>query len=84
MARAKHQELTASFVKSVKPLDKAKTYTDGNGLTLRVQINGTKQWVLRFTLNGQPCNMGLGGYPTVSLAEARELTQKMQATVRQG
>lgn len=84
MARIKHQCLSPGFVRTVKPEKKLKTYTDGNGLTLRVQTTGTKQWVLRYTINGQPFNMGLGGYPAVGLAEAREMTQKRQTTARQG
>ena len=84
MAKTKYQELTPGFVKNVKPGEKLKTYTDGNGLTLRVQTNGTKQWVLRYTITGQPFNMGLGGYPTVGLKEARALAEKNQAIARQG
>ncbi len=84
MARIKHHALTANFVRNVKPAEKQRTYSDGNGLTLRVQTNDTKQWVLRYTINRKAFNMGLGGCPPVGLAEARELAQEMQTLVRKG
>ena len=68
MPKLKHKALTAGHVKS---LTKPGTYTDGEGLTLRVSESGGKRWVLRTRVGGQPRNIGLGGYPTVSLAEAR-------------
>lgn len=46
----------------------------GGGLHLLVkpaQRPGSGAWVLRFVLKGKRRDMGLGAYPTVSLAEAR-------------
>ena len=45
---------------------------------------GTKQWVLRATINGKRIMLGLGGFPTVSLADARELAAETQRAIRQG
>jgi hypothetical protein len=45
---------------------------DGGGLYLRVSATGTKSWVFRFQLDGKRRDMGLGPYPDVSLARARE------------
>src|SRR5215510_8793123 len=56
-------------------VDRAKRpgmYADGGGLYLRVTVNGTKNWVFRFMLNGRPRWMGMGPLHTVSLAEARK------------
>ncbi len=36
------------------------------------------------TIGGKRHNIGLGGYPTVSLAEARELAAENQRLIRQG
>lgn len=47
------------------------TYQDGDGLCLMVKATGRKSWVLRFQLNGKRRDMGLGGYPDVSLKAAR-------------
>ena len=44
---------------------------DGNGLYLLVKPSGAKSWVLRTVVRGRRCDIGLGGYPLVSLAEAR-------------
>jgi integrase len=47
-------------------------YPDGKNLWLQVGPNGSKSWYLRFTLNGRSREMGLGPYPEVGLAEARD------------
>jgi integrase len=59
-------------------------YSDGNGLNLRVERPGTKQWVQRVTIAGKRSMLGLGGYPAVSLADARELAAANQRAVKQG
>ncbi len=61
-------------------------YADGNGLNLKVEPSGSgaKRWVQRVTIAGQRRNMGLGGYPAVSLAEARDLAAENQRLIRQG
>jgi integrase len=45
---------------------------DGRGLYLRIGPSGSKSWVYRFALEGKLHDMGLGPYPDISLAEARE------------
>ena len=47
-------------------------YSDGNGLTLRVEKTGTKRWVQRVSIGGKQRNIGLGGHPAISLAAARD------------
>lgn len=47
-------------------------YTDGRGLMLVVKPTGARSWVLRYQLNGRRRDMGLGPYPEVTLAAARE------------
>ena len=51
---------------------KAGKFGDGGGLQLAVAPTGAKKWVLRFMSAGKAREMGLGSYPEVSLAEARE------------
>ena len=46
-------------------------YADGDGLYLRVTEDKTKNWVLRYMLNGQPRWMGLGPLSLFGLKEAR-------------
>ena len=47
-------------------------YADGQGLYLRVDPSGARRWVQRVLVRGKRRNLGLGGWPAVSLAEARE------------
>jgi integrase len=44
---------------------------DGGGLYLKVALGGSKSWVFRFKKAGRLREMGLGGYPDVSLTQAR-------------
>jgi integrase len=45
---------------------------DGGGLYLRVAETGAKAWVFRYQIDGKRRDMGLGPYPDVSLADARD------------
>src|SRR5262245_30645049 len=47
-------------------------YADGGGLYLRVGRDSGKSWVLRYMLNGNAREMGLGGLAKVGLADARK------------
>ena len=50
-------------------------HSDGGGLYLQCRrgANGiTKSWVYRYAVNGRQTWLGLGSYPTISLAAARE------------
>ncbi len=47
-------------------------YTDGRGLMLVVKPSGAKSWVLRYQIAGKRRDMGLGPWPDVTLAMARE------------
>ena len=57
--------------RKVQAISEPGTYTDGAGLTLRVHESGGKNWVLRLTYGGKRRQVGLGGYPDVSLKQAR-------------
>src|ERR1700722_7874156 len=61
-------KLTARKVETAKP----GKYGDGGGLQLAVAAARAKKWVLRFLWQGRAREMGLGSYPEVGLAEARE------------
>ena len=63
-------KLTA--VKAAKARGPA-TLHDGGGLYLRVSKTGSKSWVFRFQIDGKRRDMGLGGFPDISLADARAL-----------
>ncbi|MCK6376440.1 MAG: integrase arm-type DNA-binding domain-containing protein [Zoogloea sp.] len=54
------------------------------GLALQITDAGSRSWILRMTVGGRRRDMGLGAYPDVTLAMAREDAKKARADVRQG
>ena len=48
-----------------------------NGLGLKVMPSGSRAWVLRTMVAGKRREYGLGGYPTVTLASARDRARTM-------
>ena len=73
--------LTARFSATVT---KPGRHGDGNGLYLLVKPSGAKSWVLRTVVRGRRCDIGLGGYPLVSLAEARTAAFEHRKLARAG
>lgn len=74
-------KLTAIAVKAIKEPGR---YSDGGGLMLFVKPNGAKSWVLRLQANKVRHDFGLGTYPAVSVAEAREAALESRSTFRAG
>ncbi len=68
MARRRNK-LTA---KQVHGLTKPALHSDGDGLYLQISKTGAKSWIMRYMIDGAIKTMGLGPYPTISLAAARE------------
>ena len=68
----------------VKALKEPGRYFDGGGLPLYISKAGRKSWVLRITVYGRRRDIGLGGYPSVSLALAREKASDNRGPVAEG
>ena len=68
----------------IRTLKERGRYGDGNTLYLVVTPGGSKQWVQRVTIGGKNTDLGLGGYPLVSLREAREKAQVNRKLARSG
>ena len=79
--RRPEKALTVQFVRTVKTPGK---HFDGNGLYLRVQDNGSRQWVQRIVIRGRRRELGLGNPSLVSLAEARDLALENRRIARAG
>lgn len=79
--RRPEKALTAQFVKTVKEAGK---YFDGHGLFLRVNSNGSKQWVQRITIRGKRSEIGLGNPALVPLVEARKEAIENRSLARSG
>jgi integrase len=65
--------LTEFAVRNAKPKEKSYSLSDGDGLLLLVNASGGKSWVLRYRMDRKERRAGLGKYPAVTLAKAREL-----------
>ena len=55
-----------------------------DGLALQVLPTGGRTWVLRMMIGAKRRSMGLGGYPDVTLAMAREAARVARTKVREG
>ncbi len=71
-------------VVGLRALVKPGRYGDGKGLHLHVRDAGRRAWVLRYMRDGKTRDMGLGPYPDVSLAEARDKAEEARRLIRAG
>lgn len=54
------------------------------GLSLNITETGARSWIFRVTVGRNRRHIGLGSYPEVSLAEARELALEMKRKISAG
>lgn len=54
------------------------------GLALQVTATGARSWTLRVVVGGKRRDMGLGGYPGVTLAMAHQKAREARELIRQG
>ena len=69
---------------SAKALRTPGRHGDGSGLYLNIAPGGTKSWVQRIVVNGHRRDIGLGSYPTFSLARARGIVHANRIAVAEG
>ena len=81
--RGRHHQnaLTPAFIRNVS---EAGRYCDGQGLYLDVRPTGSRGWIQRLTIRGRRTELGLGGFPLVSLKEAREKAFANRKLARDG
>jgi integrase len=72
--------LTARRVETAKP----GRHSDGAGLSLLVQPAGSRSWVLRVQRDGRRRDLGLGAWPALSLAQAREKVRELRKAIKAG
>ena len=80
-AKRRYSRLSARSVEAAARLGR---HGDGHGLYLYVKPSGAKSWVQRLSVHGRTRDMGLGGYPLVSLAEARQAAFDNRKLARDG
>lgn len=78
--------LTNTEVSRAKAIDKDLTLHDGDGLFLMVKTSGKKLWRFRYQrpATKQRTMMGLGAFPALSLAEARNLRSEYLSLLARG
>ena len=54
--------LTATEIKSAKPKEKKYKLSDGRGLSLLIQPNGSKLWRLKYRFNGKEKEYAIGTF----------------------
>lgn len=75
--------LSDTQVRAAAPRDTEYFLRDGDGLYLRIRPTG-KTWAYRYQLAGKAAKLGLGAYPAVSLARARQKAREMAETRAEG
>jgi integrase len=77
---AAKNRLSAGFIKTA-PVGK---HCDGGGLWLIKREDGGAQWMQRVTVHGRRREMGLGGFPSLGLADARKLSDRWRSMAAAG
>ena len=81
----KRRPLSDTALANLEPDTKEYREQDGNGLYFRVKPDGQKSWQLRYkTPAGKWSWMGLGGYPEVSGALARQKAAELRSDAAEG
>lgn len=64
--------LTDTGIRKAKPSDKPQKLTDGGGLYLLLNPNGSRWWRFDYRFAGKRKTLSMGVYPDTGLKEARE------------
>ena len=84
-ADIKRHPLADTTLAGLEPESKEYRELDGNGLYFRVKPDGGKSWQLRYKRpTGNWAWMGLGGYPEVNGALARDKAADLRKVVSSG
>lgn len=76
--------LTDARVRQAASADKPYNLYDTGGLYLTISPTGSKWWRLKYWHAGKEKRIGLGAYPEVSLANARDARDKARIAIRAG
>ena len=76
--------LTQFVLTNAKPKAKPYKLSDGDGLSLLVESNGSTLWRFRYFFGGKEKMLTFGAFPEVSLAEAREKRHDARKLLAQG
>lgn len=79
-----HMLLSDIQIKRAKPQEKPYTLNDGAGLSLLVEVSGSKGWRFRYRFAGKPKLISFGIYGEVTLAEARRKRDEARSMLAKG
>ena len=77
-------KLTSKTVESLVRAGIPGKTNDGEGLYFQISKAGASSWIFRYKLEGKSREMGLGPYPAVTLAEARQLAAAQRKVLAAG
>ena len=66
--------LTDAKCRNARKAEKPQKLSDAHGLYLYITPTGFKSWRMKYRFANKEKRLTFGGYPEVSLADARELT----------
>jgi integrase len=76
--------LTDTAIRKAKPADKPQKLTDGAGLYLLLNPNGSRWWRFDYRFDGKRKTLSMGTYPETSLAGAREKRDLARGQLQSG
>jgi hypothetical protein len=76
--------LTDNAIRKAQPGDKPRKLADERGLYLLLNPSGSRLWRLKYRHEGKEKLLALGGYPDVSLADARERREAARKLIAAG
>jgi integrase len=77
-------KLTELSLKNAKPGPTTRRMSDGSGLFLEINKNGSKYWRMAYRFAGKQKLLAFGVYPSVSLIKAREAAQNAKKELAEG
>jgi len=76
--------ITDTKARKAKPREKTYRLSDAGGLALEIRPSGAKFWRYRYRLFGKAGMFAIGEYPTITIAEAREIRDWAKKCVANG
>lgn len=77
-------KLNARQVETAKPKEKPYKLSDGGGLYLLVNPNGSRYWRLKYRVGGKEKLLSVGVYPDVTLSDARSRREDAKRVLAAG
>lgn len=70
--------------KQIRALSKVGYHSDGGNLYVRVKASGARSFSFRWTIAGRTNDLGIGGYPAISLKAARKIAAEYRDMLAAG